>query len=349
MAKRRFKTKLSRAQKRKNIRFFFIVFLGCYAFTLFFCYAIEVFEGGEPILEVLLMGLALTFFVLVMLLSPVIVAAFVLGVQMGKAKRVRDNVTFVPSQNIDYYRDILRELNPPTVSLLIDLDLYGQKDIAATLLRMQNKGVIAFQENGHITVTEQKGKNAALLDDSEKELLTAVSRGTLNKKGSLSTWKRNRFREAQKAGYIQKREDRFQKNVNKYAVISLVVTVVDMILWGFFMQFELYNYPIVTIVCLLVIGTVLFTPWYLVARESVYWKRGDVLWERTPLGNEMAEKIAGLSRFIHEFSMLSEANKEQVALWDEYLVYAVLLEENEKIVADICKKHKVNLRGFGVY
>jgi hypothetical protein len=280
-----------------------------------------------------------------MLFVPVMVAAFALGVQMGKAKRVRDNVTFVPSQNIDYYRDILRELNPPTVSLLIDLDLYGQKDIAATLLRMQNKGVIAFQADGRVTVAKQ---DAAPLDDSEKELLAAVSRGTLNKKGSLSTWKRKRFTEAEKAGYIQKREDLFQKNINKYAVISLVATVVDMILWGNFLHFEIYNYPIITIACLLVIGTVLFIPWYLMTRESVYWKRGDVIWERTPLGNEMAEKIAGLSRFIHEFSMLSEANKEQVALWDDYLVYAVLLEENEKVVADICKKHKINLRRFGV-
>ena len=33
--------------------------------------------------------------------------------------------------------------------------------------------------------------------------------------------------------------------------------------------------------------------------------------------------------------MLDEANKELIGLWDEFLIYAVVLGENEKIVEDI--------------
>ena len=90
----------------------------------------------------------------------------------------------------------------------------------------------------------------------------------------------------------------------------------------------------------------IFVPFYLCTKEACYRKREDVLWERTELGNEMAEKIAGLLRFIQEFSLLSEANKEQVVMRDDYLVYAIVLEENEQIVEKISKKNKINLRAF---
>lgn len=54
----------------------------------------------------------------------------------------------------------------------------------------------------------------------------------------------------------------------------------------------------------------------------------------------MAECIYGMKNFIHDFSNLSEAHKEQVVLWDDYLVYAVVLEENQQIVKEIMKRRK---------
>lgn len=62
------------------------------------------------------------------------------------------------------------------------------------------------------------------------------------------------------------------------------------------------------------------------------------IWTRTDAGNEMAECIYGMKNFIHDFSNLSEEHKEQVVLWDDYLVYAVVLEENQQIVKEIMKR-----------
>ena len=39
--------------------------------------------------------------------------------------------------------------------------------------------------------------------------------------------------------------------------------------------------------------------------------------------------------FIHDFSNLSMVDKEQLVLWNDYLVYAVTLEENQQIVHEI--------------
>ena len=42
-----------------------------------------------------------------------------------------------------------------------------------------------------------------------------------------------------------------------------------------------------------------------------------------------------MKRFLHDFSMLDEADKEAIGLWDEFLIYAVVLGENEKVVNEI--------------
>ena len=62
--------------------------------------------------------------------------------------------------------------------------------------------------------------------------------------------------------------------------------------------------------------------------------------ERTEYGDLMAECIYGMKNFIHDYSNLSEADKRQVVLWEDYLVYAVVLEENEQIVNEISKTRR---------
>ncbi|MDR1766072.1 MAG: DUF2207 domain-containing protein [Lachnospiraceae bacterium] len=371
ISKARFKTKLSRAQKWKNALVFLAVFVCSYVFVLLFGHGIGVLEGwASP--ETYLLTLAMTLFILIMLIFPVMLAGVALGIQMGKAKRVKDNVTFAPIQDIDYYRDTLDALNPSLVSLLVDLDIYGQKDIAATLLRMRNKKLISFRDDGRIVVTGRdsaetkdtakpgsaEGKSPAAgrrlsgahggakPDRAELELLSAIKNGRLDGKGALRLWRQHRFNEAERLGYIRKKQAGVKK-YEKYAWFAVLSLLVVFVLWGVFLHIDIHTHPVLWFLTALPIGALAFVPWYLLVREATYWNRGDVVWERTPLGNEMAEKIAGLSRFIHEFSKLSEADKELVALWDDYLVYAVVLEENEKIVKDICKRHKINMRSFG--
>jgi uncharacterized membrane protein len=44
-----------------------------------------------------------------------------------------------------------------------------------------------------------------------------------------------------------------------------------------------------------------------------------------------------MKNFIHDYSNLSETDRRQVVLWEDYLVYAVVLEENEEIVNEISR------------
>ena len=54
------------------------------------------------------------------------------------------------------------------------------------------------------------------------------------------------------------------------------------------------------------------------------------------------EQFFGIKNFIHDFSLLSEKEKEEVMLWNEFLIYAIVLEENSIIVNEISKKFQMN-------
>ena len=353
MHKARFKTKLSRRQRVKNVIWFLCIVILVMMATIGFYHAIG--EGHHyPLnsLETYTAALFMMFFIASLLLFPVVIIAAVLGSQRGRARIIRDNIAFTPISNIDYYRDNLEQIEPFIVSILIDLDLYGAKDIVATLLRMHRNGVIDFAKNGRIKLLQDNQKG---LNDSEKEFVRLIRQDQLSDKKALQNWKDNRFREASKRGYIRKKDMTGDEKIHMRNIgIAMVGSLVAIILWGAHLAIGmdlLADAPtanfIISLAWLATTGLVMGVPWYLVFRSLAYHKRDCITWERTDYGNEKAEKIAGLCRFIQDFSQLSNLEKEQVALWDDYLLYAIVLEENEKIVKDISRNHNIKLNRLG--
>ena len=70
--------------------------------------------------------------------------------------------------------------------------------------------------------------------------------------------------------------------------------------------------------------------------------------QRTELGDQFTEYIYGMKNFIHDFSMLEDATKDALILWDDFLIYAVVLEENDKIIEEIFMKRDLNPFKFKV-
>ena len=68
--------------------------------------------------------------------------------------------------------------------------------------------------------------------------------------------------------------------------------------------------------------------------------------KRTQAGEILTAQIWGLKNFIRDFSNLAESEKEQLVLWDDFLIYAVVLEENERIIDDIFRLRNLKYRDF---
>lgn len=85
------------------------------------------------------------------------------------------------------------------------------------------------------------------------------------------------------------------------------------------------------------------TPIYRKVRRKIYYKiEVNNRYERTKEGEILVEQIAGIKNYIHDFSLLSEKDKENIALWEDFLIYAVVLEENETIINNIYSYRNIN-------
>ena len=85
-------------------------------------------------------------------------------------------------------------------------------------------------------------------------------------------------------------------------------------------------------------------PFYLRARKITYFfVDANDKYDRTPEGKILVEQIVGMKNFIHDFSNLSQSEKEEVVLWNDFIIYAILLEENEKIIHEILKIKKMDV------
>ncbi|RVU54308.1 DUF2207 family protein [Anaerosphaera multitolerans] len=95
--------------------------------------------------------------------------------------------------------------------------------------------------------------------------------------------------------------------------------------------YSLFNFFII-----ILSGIFIFSGLYLIAHNRKYKQMKSPL-IRTKKGERTAEKLLALKNYIHDFTLLNEAQKEKVLLWDDYLVFALILEENESIVSEISK------------
>ena len=90
---------------------------------------------------------------------------------------------------------------------------------------------------------------------------------------------------------------------------------------------------IITISLFIILGT----PIYRWMKRKIYKEiEKDGMYERTKEGKILVEQMVGIKNYIHDFSLLSEKEKEDISLWEDFLIYAVVLEENKNIIDDIC-------------
>lgn len=117
-----------------------------------------------------------------------------------------------------------------------------------------------------------------------------------------------------------------------------------------FVKIFTYLGPCLFILSIMIISIfiIIATPFYRFAKKIINTQiELNDNYERTKEGKILVEQIAGIKNYIHDFSLLSEKDKEGIALWEDFLIYAVVLEENEKIIEDIYRYKNINIGVLG--
>lgn len=261
------------------------------------------------------------------------------------------NSTIKNVNDFDYFREKLRGFTPGEISVLANLRVETDKDLAAALQQLALKGYLTL-DGGYKTTAKDRGD----LAPSSLFLLEHLDQGALNKEKELA-WGKMVLEECRAKGYIQLKPEGVMKGPG---CLTATISIIGISVYLFFHQDLLKQFEVLAdanltpadtiralsnnpplfilffVLCLLayVMAYILGLPLVLAATMKGY-KDYYSPFERTELGHEKAELVYGMKNYIHDFSNLSQAERSHAALWDDYLTYAMVLEENETIVKEV--------------
>lgn len=278
--------------------------------------------------------------------------------------------TFHSIEDLDYYREKLTGLSPVTISMLADLRIEAKKDVTATLLQLQMNGIINI-DGASVQILKEDDPS---LSSNDKMLLNTLANHPLSPEmlTHLSGWKKNEYNATSNSPYFQQKQPLTKKMQTTGKCLGclsgIVLPILALALFMYIASTDTlkYTFDLIDTVeddtllysmmktdfrLLLGIGAMFFALllvifaliWPIVTIiSSIVMVSGTSKIERTQLGEQMTEYVYGMKNFIHDFSSLSEATKEQLILWDDFLIYAVVLEENEQILQEIFGRKSID-------
>lgn len=261
------------------------------------------------------------------------------GFKIAIKKHSKERLEKVDFENDNYYREVLPKYSPAVLSYVDDFKI-GKEDIVATLLMLELKGKIKIEDKD-IVVLDSQSDN---LDENEIYVLDKVKKNELVNINMLE-YERAVKNDALNSGLIQEKETmkknikgKIIKNIIIYIFIILTFNILPAALISVSNEMILIlEFMLLTIVFALLV----FIPFVTASYISSYKLLNTVEpYIRSDEGKVVNQKLEGLRKYLTDFSQIEEKTKEQIVLWNEYLIYSVMFEINTKVVDEVYKKIK---------
>lgn len=259
------------------------------------------------------------------------------GIKVGYKKYSKEKLEKIDFKNDKYFRDIIPELSPAVLSYIDDFQL-DEKDIVATLLGLQLKQKIDI--NKKIEIKDSSEEN---LTENEKYVFQNLKNGTL-KNISMSIFEQKVVSDCKQKGLLIEKQNVKQEIIKK---IILGVIIYALIFIAFYKLPNIYNQFAGNndnfIVLFLIVMSILFCtmviyPYRTIIYIRTYYFMNKVNpYVRNKNAKEINDKLEGLKKYIKEYSLMNERKKEEINIWEDYLIYSVIFGENTQIVKEIIK------------
>lgn len=241
---------------------------------------------------------------IVIFIIPVVVVSIIEFFLTASLSKKTDELDII------YYRDIPEKYSPVIASIIDNNKIEIRKDITALLLHLEYKGYIKI--NGDkVKVT---GKDYSCLTNHEKYVINTI---IYEEEFNFSRFKKLANEDAISMGYMVKK---FFRIPSYGEILFIIITfILPYILAAGRTITTLHNYQF--FVPFFALGAIVY---YRVENITVCNKEGII--ER--------EKIRKFKYFMKHFSDLKNRSKEEIVLWQNYLIYAVCLNINKKKMID---------------
>ncbi len=268
--------------------------------------------------------------------------------KLVKRKHKKDKMDKIDFENDTYYREIIPKYSVGVLSYVDDFAI-GANDVAATLLALELKKCIRVNENGIEILSENiemstnekyvfdcvKNNGEISILNFENLIKKDVAKSNLVE-SKITIWKIFKMFFSSIFGTIFSliltfvsalvMVELLPSNWQEYIDPSKITGGVMLVIWGLPFLFCAIGLP-------LLIWIKFFIYSFVKIKDPI---------RRSREGKELNEKLEGLRKYINDYSSMQEKNKEALILWEEYLVYSVMLGINKKAAEDVLRFIKID-------
>lgn len=238
-------------------------------------------------------------------------------------------------KNDKYYRNLLNEHSVAVLGYIKDFST-DTNDLTATVLSLQLKNKIELKEN-KINVIDN---NTEDLDNNEIYILESLDK---NIPIDLFTFSNKVLEDCHKNNLLEDKGKSKKQLIKKVLLSILFIVIINIIsVVAPVLMTILSKDPssILTMIFLIIIfGCFMLdfiAPFIIIPRIVVYnMASKSNPYIRSKKAQEVNEKLNGLENFLKDFSNIKERSKDEVNLWQDYLIYSILFNQNDDVSKDI--------------
>lgn len=265
---------------------------------------------------------------------PVILIYF--GFRFGIKRFKKDKLSEIDFKKYEaYYRDILREYSPAELSYIDKFEILPRNDIAATLLSLELNKNIYLDNKIQIN-------NTANISSNEKYILDSIEDGivtNLNETEFTTKVKEDAIRN----GLLKESKIEWGK-FTRVLILSIsfmaLMIFICITLFSDFVSNPTNTADWKLFILMFAILLVLYLPISIGIYFNTYivkMKKNSYI--RTKKGEELNQNLEGLKNYLKDFSTIHERDERSLTVWEEYLIYSVIFNQNTKIIKNICEKY----------
>lgn len=221
-----------------------------------------------------------------------------------------------------FYREILNDYSPVLLAYIDKMRFDYDISIVSGLLSLKNKGYIETCTD-KLNIIKYDFFN---LNMTERYIIENIRNGKVENADQL---KNIIFEEGKKKGLFTSNKKWlgiFPKGMRNLFIFSSIYFIIVELLVSFFNN-EIILKDIIPITAFLVYIYVIF--YAIKSKENLY--------SRSNKADELNQKLEGLKNYIIEYSLLEDKTSEDITLWEDYLIYSVIFNQNENIIKEYKK------------
>ena len=276
------------------------------------------------------------FFLVTLIIIPVCIYANQSIKNNIETKNIEDNYKDV--YKYEYYREIINEYSPAVLSLVYNRKIKYSDTLVATILDLKLKNYIDIEDEG-IKILKRETKD---LLQNEKLIYEKLERKKNTKKIAnfkdvsnifsntyfKKEWKSKIKIEAEEKKLCSSRLVAFDILEKIFIISFFTFLIIPLLLIARKLNFNT-NINIVTYLIIVTVHCVVMCSTGILRKFN---QRNFFV--RTKEGVELQCKMSGLKNYIKDYSKLNERDLNELVLWEDYLIYAVIfnLKGGRKII-----------------